>query len=158
MSTTTQADLAQTFARNERDVAEAWLKYSIEHFRANIKRLKIGVTDELDQSFSGDLVSAAGGDELKLRLTYAIQGVYTDMGVGRGMGQGITKDQGADYRRLRNDRGQLHRHQRKAKRWYSKQMAFEGKRLAELVSELWGKTMIAAVNTAVPEASVQITF
>jgi hypothetical protein len=103
-------------------------------------------------------VSAAGGDELKLRLTYAIQGVYTDMGVGRGMRQGITKDQGADYRRLRNDRGQLHRHQRKAKRWYSKQMAFEGKRLAELVSELWGKTMIASVSTAVPEASVQITF
>jgi hypothetical protein len=48
MSTTTQADLAQTFARNERDVAEVWLKYSIEHFRSNIKRLKIGVTDELD--------------------------------------------------------------------------------------------------------------
>jgi hypothetical protein len=110
------------------------------------------VTDELDQSFTGDLVSAAGGGELKLRLTYAIQGVYVvDMGVGRGMGLGVTKDQGADYRRLRNDRGQLQRHQRRAKRWYSKQqMAFEGKRLAELVSELWGKTMIASLATATP--------
>jgi hypothetical protein len=158
MSTTTQVDLAQTFARNERDIGEAWLKYSIEHFRVNIKRLKIGVTDELDQSFAGSLVSAAGGDELKLRLTYAIQGVYVDMGVGRGMGAGITKDQGADYRRLRNDRGQLHRHQRKAKRWYSKQMAFEGKRLAELVSELWGKTMIASVATATPDEALQINL
>jgi hypothetical protein len=158
MSTTTQADLAQTFAQNERDVAEAWLKYSIEHFRANIKRLKIGVTQELDQSFAGSLVSAAGGDELKLRLTYAIQGLYTDMGVGRGMGAGITKDQGRDYRELRNDRGQLHRHQRRQKRWYSKQMAFEGKRLAELVSELYGKTMIASVATALPEQSVQVNF
>lgn len=158
MITTTQADLAQTFTQNEREIGEAWLKYSIEHFRSNLKRLRIGVTDELDQSFTGDLVSAAGGDELKLRLTYAIQGVYVDMGVGRGMGLGVTKDQGADYRRLRNDRGQLHRHQRKAKRWYSKQMAFEGKRLAELVSELWGKTMVASVSTAVPKEQVQLIF
>lgn len=158
MSTTTQADLAQTFTQNEREIGEAWLKYSIEHFRSNLKRLRIGVTDELDQSFTGDLVSAAGGDELKLRLTYAIQGVYVDMGVGRGMGLGVTKDQGTDYRRLRNDRGQLHRHQRKAKRWYSKQMAFEGKRLAELVSELWGKTMVASVSTAVPKEQVQLIF
>jgi hypothetical protein len=158
VSTTAQVDLGQTFVQNERDIGEAWLKYTIEHFRANLKRLRIGVTNELDQSFAGDLVSAAGGDELKLRLTYAIQGVYTDMGVGRSMGQGITKDQGADYRRLRNDRGQLHRHQRKAKRWYSKQMAFDQKRLAELVSELWGKTMIASVSTAMSEQIRQVSF
>jgi hypothetical protein len=47
-------------------------------------------------------------------------------------------------------------YQRKQKRWYSKQMAFEGKRLAELVSELYGKTMIAAVGTALPEQPVRV--
>lgn len=151
-----ELDLAQTFAENERDLAEAWLKYTIEHFQANIKRLKIGSTQELYNSFVGALVSAAGGDELKLRISYAIQGMYTDMGVGRGMGAGITKDQGADYRRLRNDRGQLHRHQRRAKRWYSKQMAFDQKRLAELASDLWGKTLIASVSTVVPAQPLQI--
>lgn len=36
--------LPETFAQNERDLAEAWLKYSIEKFRANLKRLKIGST------------------------------------------------------------------------------------------------------------------
>jgi len=163
MSTTIQADLSQQFAQNERDIAEAWLKYSIEHFRANIKRLKIGVTHELDQSFAGSLLSVAGGDELKLRLTYAIQGLYTDMGVGRGMGAGVTKrggldDRGRTYNELRNERGQLHRHQRRQKRWYSKQMAFESKRLAELVSDLWGKTMIASVGTAVPTQPVQVNL
>jgi hypothetical protein len=35
-------------------------------------------------------------------------------------------------------------------------MAFEGKRLAELVSELYGKTMIAAVGTALPEQPVRV--
>ena len=72
----TQAiDLSQSFAQNERDVALAWLKFTIEHFQANIKRLKIGATQELRDSFSGTLVSAAGGDELKLRIAYAIQGM-----------------------------------------------------------------------------------
>ena len=156
-------DLPQAFAQNERDVAEAWLKFTIEHFQANIDRLRIGVTKELRQSFAGTLVSAAGGDELKLRIAYAIQGLYVDLGVGRGMGAGVTKaggpgERGRDYNELRNARGQLHRHQRRAKRWYSKQLAFDSKRLAELVSDLWGKTLIATVATAAPEQAQQVDF
>lgn len=162
MSTETIA-LSQTFAQNERDVALAWLKYTIEHFQANIKRLKIGATQELRDSFSGTLVSAAGGDELKLRIAYAIQGMYVDMGVGRGMGAGVTKAGGRDkenrdYNELRNSRGQLHRHERRAKRWYGKQIAFDSRRLAELVSDLWGTTLIATIATATPEQSVQVSF
>jgi hypothetical protein len=162
MSTQT-VDLQETFAQNERELAEAWLKFTIEHFQANIDRLRIGVTKELRESFVGTLVSLAGGDELKLRIAYAIQGMYTDMGVGRGMGAGVTKaggqtKEGRDYNELRNSRGQLHRHERRAKRWYSKQMTFDRRRLAELVSDLWGKTMISTIATAVPEQAVQASF
>jgi|GEM_PF-2174871 len=160
MSTPT-LDIPQAFAQNERDVAEAWLKFTIEHFQANLKRLKIGVTNELRDSFQGTLVSAAGGDELKLRIAYAIQGMYVDMGVGRGMGAGVTKaggrdEKNRDFHELRNSRGQLHRHERRAKRWYGKQMAFDSKRLAELVNELWGTSLVATVRTAAPEQPVQI--
>lgn len=158
MTTTETTTLPETFAQNERDIAVAWLKYTIEHFQANLKRLRIGVTHELAQSFAGTLASAAGGDELKLRIAYAIQGLYVDMGVGRGMAAGVTKAGGRDYNELRNSRGQLHRHERRAKRWYSKQMTYDRRRLAELVSDLWGKTLIAQVNTVVPEQPVQISF
>ena len=156
-------DSPQTFAQNERDVALAWLKYTIEHFQANIKRLRIGVTNELRDSFQGTLVSAAGGDELKLRIAYAIQGLYVDMGVGRGMGVGVTKaggqtKEGRDYNELRNSRGQLNRHERRAKHWYGKQIAFDSRRLAEIVSDLWGKTSIATIATAAPEEPVQVTL
>ena len=150
--------LPEQFAQNERELAEAWLKFSLEKFRANIKRLRIGSTQDLYNSLSGELVSAAGGDELRLRIAYAIQGMYTDMGVGRGMGAGITKDAGADYARLRNDRGQLHRHQRRAKRWYSKQMGRETHRLSELVSELWGRVGLASVSSALPTDPQEITL
>jgi hypothetical protein len=151
-------EIAETFAANERDIAEAWLKYSIEKFQANIKRLKIGSTQDLYNSLKGELVSAAGGDELKLRLSYAVYGMFVDMGVGRGMGAGITKAQGADYARLRNSRGQLNRHERRAKRWYSRQIGRETHRLSELVSALWGTVMLASASQAVPSEAVVVSF
>ena len=135
----------EQFATEQRELAEAWLKFSLEKFRANLKRLRIGSTQELVNSLRGHLVSAAGGEELKLRIAYAIQGLYVDMGVGRGMGAGRTKDAGGDYARLRNGKGQLLRHERKAKRWYSRQMGRETHRLSELVSELWGQVSLEPV-------------
>lgn len=151
-----QADLAQTFAASQRQLAQEWIRISIERFKANIQKLKIGSTGTLLNSFHGELLSAAGSDELKIRLTYALQGMFVDMGVGRGMGQGVTKSQGADYNRLRNSRGKLLRHERKAKRWYSKQMRREQHVLAELYSDLIGTTMIATVATALPLEPVQV--
>ncbi|MDB5270883.1 MAG: hypothetical protein JWP58_3923 [Hymenobacter sp.] len=151
-------EIAETFAANERDIAEAWLTFSIEKFRANIKKLRIGSTQDLYNSLQGELVSAAGGDELKLRLSYALYGMFVDMGVGRGMGAGVTKAQGADFARLRNQRGQLHRHERKAKRWYSRQIGRETHRLSELVSELWGTVGLATAAASVPTEAVEITF
>ena len=155
MSTLTE--LPETFAANQRHLAEQWLKISIERFRANIKKLRIGSTQELVNSFHGELLSAAGGDELKIRLAYAIQGMFVDMGVGRGMGKGVTKDS-ADYGRLRNSRGKLLRHERKAKKWYSRQMRREQAVLAELYSDLTGNTMVATVATGLPAEPVQVNL
>ena len=150
--------MPETFAQNERDLAVAWLKYSIEKFRANIKRLKIGSTQELYNSLKGELLSSAGADELKIRLSYAVHGMFVDMGVGRGMAAGVTKAHGAEYRQRRDGQGRLHRHERRAKRWFSKQMGRETKRLSELASELWGQVMLASVEAAVPASAAEITF
>lgn len=156
--TTASADLTQTFAADQRQLALDWLRISIERFRANLTKLKIGSSGELYNSFVGSLVSAAGSDELKLRLAYAIQGMYSDMGVGRGMGNGVTKDQGEDYRRLRNGRGKLLRHERRAKRWYSRQMSREVKALSELYSDLTGNVLLASISAGLPSAPVRVDF
>lgn len=153
-----EQDLPQTFAVNQRHLALEWIRISIERFRANIKKLRIGSTGELLNSFHGELLSSAGSDELKIRLAYAVQGMFVDMGVGRGMGAGITKGQGADYNRLRNSRGKLQRHERRAKRWYSRQMSRESKALAELYSELVGRTMITSVATGLPTEPLEVTI
>jgi hypothetical protein len=152
-----QLDLEQTFAADQQQLARQWLAISIERFRANIRKLRIGSSQELFNSFVGSLVSSAGADQLRLRLAYAIQGMYVDMGVGRGMGAGVTKES-ADYRRLRNDSGKLKRHERKAKKWYSRQMSHETKALAELYSDLVGRTMITSLESGLPLEDVQISI
>lgn len=147
------SDLLQNFTAEQQQIAVKWLAITIERWRANIKKLKIGSTNDLYNSFQGDVVGAAGGDELKLRLAYAIQGMYVDMGVGRGMGAGVTKND-SDYRRFRNDKGKLHRHVRKAKRWHSKQLANEQHRLGLLMSDATGRTLVALVHRGLPEQVV----
>jgi hypothetical protein len=149
------SDIIETYGPQEHKIAVEWLSITIERWRANLKKLKIGSTQELYQSFQGQVVGSAD-TELKVRLSYAFYGMYVDMGVGRGMGAGVKKEN-ADYRRFRNDKGKLHRHVRKAKVWYSRQISREQKALAELMSASTGRILITAIASAAPQ-QVRITL
>lgn len=153
----TEANLtSQAFPANERQLALDWLKYTVEHWKENLRKQKIGKTGELERSLRGWLAEQAGGDQLRLRLAYAVQGVFAELGVGRGMGRGVQKES-ADYRRLRNEHGKLHRHLRKAKKWRTKQLAREQHRLGELMSDLTGRTLVAMIASD-KQTEVQINF
>ena len=152
MSTTTTASAALA----PRELASKWLDITVERFVTNMRQLRIQNTGALMASFRKDVIGDAGGDQLKLRLSYALYGKFVDMGVGRGMGLGVKKgDDG--YNRIRNNRGQLRRHQRKARPWYSKEMAFQTKRLSELLLDLYGKLLITTATDALP-GEVAVNF
>jgi hypothetical protein len=140
----------------QRALGEKWLDISIERYRANIRRLKIGRSEELYGSFQGSILGNTE-NALKLKLLYAMQGMYVDQGVGRGMGAGVKQDS-AEFRRFRNGRGQLNRAQRKAKRWYAKQSANEVHRLGVLVSDLTGNLLVGSAQAALPTEPVSITL
>ena len=130
-------------------LAQQWLDITVEHFVANMRRLRIGKTGQLLASFRKEVIAAAGADRLRLRLSYALYGQFVDMGVGRGMGAGLRRgDDG--YDRIRNTRGRLRRKQRRAKRWYSTEMAHQTHRLSELLLDLYGQVALATTRTAVP--------
>ncbi|WP_201979398.1 hypothetical protein [Hymenobacter rubidus] len=132
-----------------RQLAVEWLDITVERFVANLRRLKIEHTGALLASFRKEVIGAAEGDQLRLRLSYALYGKFVDMGVGRGHGAGIRKgDDG--YDRLRNSRGKLRRLQRKARPWYSKEVAHQTKRLSELMLELYGQVLVAKTVEALP--------
>jgi hypothetical protein len=141
---------------SEMDVALQWLDITVERFLANIQRLKIKNTGHLAESFRKEVIGAAGGDQLKLRISYALYGQFVDMGVGRGMGKGIRK--GADgYDAIRNSRGQLKRKTRRPKKWRTPQLMYETHRLSEVMSARYGQVMLALVRDVLPPR-VEITF
>ncbi|MGI4762327.1 MAG: hypothetical protein ACRYF0_16575 [Janthinobacterium lividum] len=136
-------------ALTPRQLAVEWLDITIERFVANLRRLRIVNTGTLLASFKKQVIGDAQGDQLKLRLSYALYGQFIDMGVGRGMAAGQRKGSDA-YARVRNTRGQLRRHARKARLWYSKEIAHQTKRLAELMLELYGQVLVPQILTALP--------
>lgn len=139
---------------NELEVAKKWLDITISRFIDNMRKLRIQDTGTLMASFQQQVVGSAEG-RLQLRLSYALYGKFVDMGVGRGMGAGITKkDDG--YDRIRRNRGQLRRHTRKPRDWYGREISYQTKRLSELMLDLYGNVLIATA-TDVPGETI-ITF
>jgi hypothetical protein len=141
---------------NPRELAMKWLDITIERFVANVKQLKIQNTGALLASFRKEVIGGTGGDPLRLRLSYALYGKFVDMGVGRGMAAGVKKkDDG--YDRVRNTRGKLRRHTRKPRQWYSREVAFQTKRLSELMLDLYGQLYVTQATDALP-GEVLINF
>jgi len=130
-----------------RELAVQWLDITIERFVTNMRKLRIQNTGALMASFKKEVIGSAGADTLRLRLSYALYGKFVDMGVGRGMGAGIKKgDDG--YNRVRNTRGKLNRHKRKARPWYSTEMAHQTHRLSELMLDLYGQVLLTTATDA----------
>lgn len=134
-------------------LAEQWLSITVERFVANMRRLRIQNTGALMASFRSEVMGAAAGDQLRLRLSYALYGKFVDIGVGRGMAAGVRKGQDG-YERVRNSRGKLRRHQRKARPWYSKEIAHQTHRLSELLLELYGEVALARAQDVAGRTSL----
>ena len=137
---------------NELEVAQKWLDITITRFIENMRKLRINDTGALLASFQKQVVGSAEG-RLQLRLSYALYGKFVDMGVGRGMGAGVTKkDDG--YDRIRKNRGQLRRHTRKPRNWYSREMGYQTKRLSELMLDLYGQVLITTATDVAGETTI----
>lgn len=140
-----------------RELAVKWLDITVDRFTANIASMRILHTAALLVSFRKQVIGAAEGDELKLRLSYALYGKFVDMGVGRGMGKGITRtDDG--YNRLRNGRGQLKHKPRAPRPWYSTEIFHQTMRLAELMQELRGRAAFSTITEALPTAPTEVNL
>jgi hypothetical protein len=101
--------------QTKRQVAEEWLKYSVQNWQTNIKKLRIKSTGELYSSFKSQVIDQAGGENIKITIAYAWYGQMVDMGVGNGTRFGEQKEN-ADSRRLI---GKVRGNARKPKKWWS---------------------------------------
>jgi hypothetical protein len=136
-------------AMTQQQTVEAWLDYTLSNLRERIRSMRVLDTGALLASVQGHLLNAAGSDVSRISIAYAVYGMFADMGVGRGMGAGIRKSN-SDYARIRDERGQLYQHKRKARPWSSKEIGRQSVRLGVLLSEYYGQTTIANIQDALP--------
>lgn len=92
------------------ELAEDWAHRTENLLLSEIKRLNIGVTDELYNSLSSKVVQEASG-MVNINLTFLLKGRYVDMGAGRGYAKGKIETTRTNRERVTV---------RKPKKWYSK--------------------------------------
>lgn len=110
-------------------IVTAWAEIVIKRWVTKITRLKIVDTAELLRSFTSQVTNDAKGDPHKVAFTFLYYGIFSDMGVGRGVKYSEVGSSG-----------------RKAKPWYSKQFIAEVHKLAELMAERYGERALDAIQ------------
>jgi len=120
--------------KSKREVAEEWLQYAVQNWRANIVQMRVKDTSYLYNSFKTQVIDQAGGDRVKITIAYAWYGQMVDMGVGRGTRTGERKEN-AESRRLI---GRVRGNARRPKKWFSKSrdsIGYQAFRLSVLMGE-----------------------
>lgn len=116
-------------------VGARWARFTIERWVANLGRLKIGHTGELERSFHQYVEVNADGDLQKIELLYAYYGLFVDMGVGKGTKNGEQSENSDSRRLMGKQRGNL----RAPKQWVNRTTHGQVLKLGELLAENTGQ-------------------
>lgn len=93
------------------ELSAHWLSRTVEILQQQLKKHKIGVTDELYQTLKGEATRRSAA-EIQLALYFLRRGKFVDMGVGKGVPiESVQKSR---------ERSRGSSRMRKAKKWYSK--------------------------------------
>lgn len=92
------------------DIANDWAERTELVLKESIKKLGIGVTDELYSSLSTQVIQK-GGELIDINLTFLARGRFVDMGAGQGYKKGVFESMASNKEKLIG---------RKPKKWYSK--------------------------------------
>lgn len=112
------------------ETVKAWADIVIKRWVTRITQLKVIETSELLRSFTSQITLDAKGDPFKITFTFLYYGIFSDMGVGKGVSF-----------------AQVPGSNRRAKPWYSRQFTAEVHRLAEIMAEKYGERAIEAIKT-----------
>jgi hypothetical protein len=126
-----------------RGMVDAWSRYTIEAWRKELRKKKIGVTDELYRSFSHQL-QRDGEALMGVMLKFKFYGRLRDMGVGKGL---KAYERGSNKMNLNANKRygtDLSAVSRKPARWFNKRKANQVHRLREILS---ARTTTAVSNS-----------
>jgi hypothetical protein len=112
----------------EKGVIAAWSRIVVEKFQAKIKKLDIGKTNGLAQSFKHT------SNAQKVTFSFNEYGKFVDMGVGKGVSIGGAKESKSVHARALGTKNR-----RKPKKWYSPTLRGQIIRLTEILASEYGR-------------------
>lgn len=146
--------MAQEKIPSQFDIATDWLRITIERFQKAIEKSGISMERKnLFNSFLQSIEKDGDGAVQAAFIKFKFYGRFVDMGVGRGVPIGSRKAK-LDYYKYRNNKGQLLKYSRKPKKWYSKTLASQTKKLSELMAEHFGIKTIQVMEQTIKTANI----
>jgi len=113
---------------------QAWSDIVEERWLDKIHKLGIGQTGMLENSFRHQVITDGAGNPERIEFAFNFYGRFVDIGVGRGMQAGVTKDD-PGYWDYRDFYGQLNIYKRKSKKWYSNTLYAERQKLVRILAD-----------------------
>jgi hypothetical protein len=129
-----------------RKKVEEWADITIQKFQKSIRKQGIGVSNELIDSFTKQVITYR--DEMvAMLIKFKFYGRLRDMGVGRGISAFERTGNAADRRGARAGANVSYVN-RKPKKWYNKTKTAQLYRLREILGEDIGREATSYINDA----------
>ena len=131
---------------NIRGYVDGWAKITIDLWKKELRKKRIGVTGDLEKSFEKE-VRRKGADVAETVLKFKMYGRYRDMNVGNGLKayeRSTNKANRSDARRYGAGVSFVNRVEKK---WYNKIKTAQRFRLGELLSQKASQNIIKSFNT-----------
>ncbi|WP_285055120.1 hypothetical protein [Pedobacter ginsengisoli] len=128
-----------------RGYVQGWAKLTIERWQKELRKKKIGVTDELYNSFK-DQVQSQQGELLGILFKFLQYGRFRDMNVGRGLKayeRGTNKQMRTAAKRYGANVSYVNRTE---KRWLNRPKMAEIYRLRELLADKMSETVLKNIS------------
>ena len=138
---------------SERQIAEAWAKITIQLWRKNLIRMKIGQNSsgDLNRSFKYKVVSGALGNVDRIEFAFNYYGKFPDMGVNKGTKLGDRPACRGSRVLADNMLGGVH----KPKKWYSRTFYGEAQRLFEILQKEYGRKAQVVISENINDNSIK---
>jgi hypothetical protein len=132
---------------------EQWADFTIEKFQKAIRKQGIGVSNDLVDSFTKQVITDR--DEMvAMLIKFKFYGRLRDMGVGRGIKAFERSGNAADKRAARTG-AKVSYVNRKPKKWYNKTKTAQLYRLREILGEDIGGEATSYINDTFNQMGVQ---
>ena len=138
---------------SEREIADAWAKITIQLWRKNLSRMKIGQNSsgDLHRSFKYKVIAGARGNVERIEFAFNYYGKFLDMGVGKGTKLGDRPVSRGSRVLADKMLGGV----RKPKKWYSRTFYGEAQRLFEILQKEYGRKAQVVISENINDNSIK---